>query len=147
VIDMENTTLDSVIGKKALIVDDYAQVIYDAKKIGDERFDCPELMWNMDLPRLQDVDDRLRIIDGLLRNTAYAVIIMDGDLELRLVKGSNNDGNVLVERLRCGDYGSLNQQTPILNSSSTYTINGAEGRFNKDSMKFAMQEVIDKYLS
>ena len=69
-------------------------------------------------------------IAKVLREEQYNVILLDGNLGLEL-EGQYFDGRVIARRLRSGVYGSVNQNTRILSTSSqgTRIMPQAEGCF------------------
>jgi hypothetical protein len=71
-------------------------------------------------------------IEEALRGETYAAILLDGNLGLDL-EGEYFDGKVIARKLRSGEYGSPNQQTRILSTSSSYgVIPQAEDLFRLD---------------
>ena len=132
--------------KKALVVDDNRMVRDFYLKYGHGRFDCPQVS-----------PDTLKILENLLRRNEYKVILMDGNLGL--FSEEYFDGKILVNRIKQGFYGKVNQTTPILTISSESALDEiVNGRgpnaklavYNPEFRKEVIQElegIAQRYLS
>jgi hypothetical protein len=108
--------------KKVLVVEDWVVPL---------RVFETELGSHVDLPikvgKYGEVykEKSLENIKTCLENTPYEVIFMDGQLFLEL-STHICDGEVLVDRIRGGGYGSLNQNVEIQNISDAFRIPGTK---------------------
>lgn len=127
--------------KRILVVDDDA----DRIKLANQKFgDKVELVCAVKDPRYSSIERMIKYgvpvqgayseedIEQILSEKQYGVILMDGNLGLG-IGGQYFDGGVISERLRNGHYGSLNQDVPIINTSSHYDNPFAESIFILDS--------------
>lgn len=107
--------------RRALVIDDSPAFRYKVRSLLGNRVDCIDVTRNESDDFLNNkipLEESLRNIDSALRNRSYQVILMDGDLRLGL--GEEQDGVIISKQLRNGKYGSINQTTPILNTSDSY---------------------------
>jgi len=127
--------------QKVLVVEDgIAEILVYQQELGD-LVDLPieteEENWQF--AREKSVEN----IKTCLEKTPYAVIFMDGQLQLEL---SNRicDGQVLVDRIHNGEYGSLNQNIEIQNISSAYEISGTRYDVRRMHLKDYSAKTYDK---
>lgn len=116
--------------KILVIEDDECARIVLTKLLG-EFCDCPEIGYCRDLGPPIPGEEALKNIESCLRNVPYRAILMDGKLGLELERDTC-DGQVLTNLIQRGEYGKLNQRTPIYNTSSSFGIRGTIGYINKE---------------
>ena len=63
----------------------------------------------------------------LLRGQKFSVILMNGELGLGLGQKRGSDGQIILNRLRTGEYGKLNQKAPVFSIFGDYRLDGAAG--------------------
>ena len=120
---MTNEEQTKIERRKILVVDDLAEVNIVASQHND-LFDyvMPIIEECKYGPRLKEFS--YTEVERLLKEVPYKAILLDGDLHLRsegIVTGEfGSDGSFISYRLRNGNYGELNKQTPIYSISSTF---------------------------
>jgi hypothetical protein len=86
--------------------------------------------------------ERFGEIEDRLREKPYAAILLDGSLRLYLdPKRKVCDGQVILDRLRNGEYGPKNQTTPVYSISSEYRFDGGTGFLGRLGNEQRVQKV------
>jgi len=119
---------------KVLVIEDHAYSVYCYKQELGDRVDLP-IKQNEGNYGCVNKEYSLENIQSYLKETPYAVIFMDGQLKLELSRFSC-DGEVLVDKIRKGEYGSLNQNVEIQNISSAFEIPGTRYDAKKMSLEW-----------
>jgi len=115
---------------RILVVEDSAEDRERLISILGDNCDCPIIRYDSHTAKSISNEESLRNIEECLRNQPYKAILMDGKLGLELDHYSC-DGEVLTCNLQKGMYGSLNQRTPVYNTSANFEIPGVCGHISK----------------
>jgi len=105
--------------KKALVIDDSPDVLGLFLDYGNDRFDVAGEVTLTDYGKGRNgrsIEVTLELIDKKLRSQEYIAILLDGDLRFGL--GGKSDGDIIARRIRNGDYGEINRNTPLYSISS-----------------------------
>ncbi len=116
--------------EKILIVDDSSDRITNARRLFGERIVNAGVETMDENYHEHDIPTREKNLTAALQQEKYAVILMDGNLEL--IEGTYFDGIPVSKNIRTGVYGLLNQETPIVNISSHTENPYARSRANLD---------------
>jgi hypothetical protein len=137
--------------RKILVLDDLAEVRNNFRDNGGEYVECPEIVGlYSDAAKARETQEH---VETLLRSVEYAVILMDRDLgwnlqetdEAARTRDLKSDGAILTDKLKRGEYGPVNQNTPVFTMTYGDTaMPGTQGWLKKSAADAT--DLMKKYL-
>jgi hypothetical protein len=137
--------------KKILVLDELAEVRNEFRDNGGDYFECPEIVGiYTDGTKGRETREQ---VETLLRSVEYAAILLPRDLGWDLQRTDEtgrrgdfrSDGAILTNKLKLGEYGPVNQTTPVF--TMTYVdsaMPGTEGWLKKNAVDAL--DLMKKYL-